>query len=72
MGYCLLTLAIELHETLTEADSSISHPLIALLVALLGLTAEAPCFSQRPNNNLYFICFLLLLMLQMVSQKTRL
>lgn len=50
VGYCLLTLTIAPHETLTEADKSISHPLIALLVALLGLTAEVPGFSQRPNN----------------------
>lgn len=50
VGYCLLTLTIAPHETLTETDKSISHPLIALLVALLGLTAEVPGFSQRPNN----------------------
>lgn len=50
VGYCLLTLTVAPHETLTEADKSISHPLIALLVSLLGLTAEVPGFSQRPNN----------------------
>lgn len=49
INFCLLTLIIASHETLTEADSSISHPLIAL-VALLGLTAEVAGFSQRPNN----------------------
>lgn len=50
MDYCFSDFTLAPHETLTEADKSISHPLIALLVDLLGLTAEAPHFSQRPNN----------------------
>lgn len=50
MDYCLSDLTIAPHETLAEANKSISYPFIPLLVHLLYLTAEVPGFSQKPND----------------------